>query len=85
VNAIRTERLTKYYGAVVGLEALTLDVPAGEIFGFLGPNGAGKTTTIRLLLDLVRATHGDAWVAEKASALAATSGSCPASCRSTRN
>jgi ABC-2 type transport system ATP-binding protein len=63
VNAIRTERLTKYYGAVVGLEALTLDVPAGEIFGFLGPNGAGKTTTIRLLLDLVRATHGDAWVA----------------------
>jgi ABC-2 type transport system ATP-binding protein len=56
--AIRTEHLTKYYGRVVGLEDLTLDVPEGAVFGFLGPNGAGKTTTIRLLLDLVRPTRG---------------------------
>ena len=63
MSALRTERLTKYYGPVVGLEALTVDVAAGEVFGFLGPNGAGKTTTIRLLLDLMRPTSGDAWIA----------------------
>lgn len=61
-DAIRTESLTKYYGAVVGIEALDLAVSRGEVYGFLGPNGAGKTTTIRILLDLVRATKGRAFV-----------------------
>jgi ABC-2 type transport system ATP-binding protein len=61
--AIRTEGLTKYYGRVVGLEGLTLEVPEGCVFGFLGPNGAGKTTTIRLLLDLIRPSAGSAWIA----------------------
>jgi ABC-2 type transport system ATP-binding protein len=63
LNAIQTEELTKHYGPVVALEALTLDVAEGEVFGFLGPNGAGKTTTIRLLLDLLRPTRGNAWIA----------------------
>ncbi len=61
-DAIRTESLTKYYGAVVAIEALDLCVSHGEVYGFLGPNGAGKTTTIRILLDLVRATRGRAFV-----------------------
>ncbi len=56
---IRCRDLTKYYGATVGVEGLTLDIAPGEIFGFLGPNGAGKTTTIRLLLDLIRPTRGE--------------------------
>ena len=60
--AIRIEGLTKYYGRVVGVEDLTLDVARGEVFGFLGANGAGKTTTIRLLLDLLRPTSGRASV-----------------------
>jgi ABC-2 type transport system ATP-binding protein len=60
--AIAIEGLTKYYGQVVGLEDLTLEVRSGEIFGFLGANGAGKTTTIRLLLDLLRPTRGRAFV-----------------------
>jgi ABC-2 type transport system ATP-binding protein len=60
--ALRTDHLTKYYGQVVGLDGLSLEVPEGEVFGFLGPNGAGKTTTIRLLLDLVRPSSGDAWI-----------------------
>lgn len=60
--AIRTEGLTKYYGAVVGIEELSLEVARGEVFGFLGANGAGKTTTIRLLLDLLRPTRGRALV-----------------------
>lgn len=60
--AIQIEGLTKYYGAVVGIEDLTLDVARGEVFGFLGANGAGKTTTIRLLLDLLRPSRGRASV-----------------------
>ena len=54
VSVIRTEKLTKFYGADRGIIDLDLTVEAGEVFGFLGPNGAGKSTTIRLLLDLIR-------------------------------
>jgi ABC-2 type transport system ATP-binding protein len=61
-DAIRTESLTKYFGAVVGVERLTMSVRRGEVYGFLGPNGAGKTTTIRLLLDLLRPTSGRATI-----------------------
>ena len=58
--AIRTEHLTKHYGAVAGLEDLNLEVSPGEVIGYLGPNGAGKTTTIRLLLGLIKPTAGRA-------------------------
>jgi len=57
---IRTEDLTKYYGKVRALEALDLEIRAGEVFGFLGPNGAGKTTTIRTMMDEIRPTRGRA-------------------------
>ncbi|HET6570540.1 MAG TPA: ABC transporter ATP-binding protein [Solirubrobacterales bacterium] len=60
MSAIETAGLTKYYGAVRGIEDLTLTVEPGEVFGFLGPNGAGKTTTIRTLLDLLHPTRGSA-------------------------
>ncbi|GGQ85393.1 ABC transporter ATP-binding protein [Couchioplanes azureus] len=61
--ALRTQSLTKRYGPrVLALDGLTLDVPAGEVFGFLGPNGAGKSTTIRLLLGLARPSAGQAWI-----------------------
>ena len=60
--AIRAEGLTKYYGAVIGIEDLSFDVAPGEVYGFLGANGAGKTTTIRLLLDLLRPSRGRATV-----------------------
>jgi ABC-2 type transport system ATP-binding protein len=60
--AIQAEGLTKYYGAVVGIEELSFDVSRGEVYGFLGANGAGKTTTIRLLLDLLRPSRGRASV-----------------------
>lgn len=61
-SAIRTTKLTKYYGKTRGIEDLDLEVRRGEVFGYLGPNGAGKSTTIRLLLDLIRATGGSAEV-----------------------
>jgi len=57
-RVIQIENLTKFYGHVVGVDNITLNVDQGEIFGFLGPNGAGKTTTIRLLLDLLRPASG---------------------------
>jgi ABC-2 type transport system ATP-binding protein len=58
--AIRTQGLSKRYGAVDALRNLDLEVLEGEVVGYLGPNGAGKTTTIRLLLALARPTGGRA-------------------------
>ena len=58
--AIRTEGLSKTFGATTALLPLDLEVAPGEVLGYLGPNGAGKTTTIRLLLGLIRATAGRA-------------------------
>jgi ABC-2 type transport system ATP-binding protein len=72
MHAIRTEGLTKHYTIgfwrprpYVALDGLSLEVAAGEIFGFLGPNGAGKTTTLKLLLQLVYPTSGAAWILGK--------------------
>ena len=59
-GAICLDGLGKYFGAVVAIEDVTLQVERGEVFGFLGANGAGKTTTIRLLLDLLRPSKGRA-------------------------
>jgi len=59
---IATDGLTKHYGNVEALNDLTLDVRAGEIFGFLGPNGAGKSTMIRTLLGFLHPTRGSATV-----------------------
>ena len=58
--AIRIDGLAKYFGPVIGIDGVTLQVERGEVFGFLGANGAGKTTTIRLLLDLLRPSRGRA-------------------------
>ena len=61
--AIETRDLEKTYPTGVrALADLELSVEQGEVFGYLGPNGAGKSTTIRLLLDLIRPTAGQAFV-----------------------
>ncbi|HEY2984920.1 MAG TPA: ATP-binding cassette domain-containing protein [Jatrophihabitantaceae bacterium] len=54
--------LTKHFGTVVAVDALSFALQAGSVTGFLGPNGAGKTTTLRLLLGLARPTSGEALV-----------------------
>jgi ABC-2 type transport system ATP-binding protein len=59
---IEVRGLTKRYGALTALEALTLDIGAGEVFGFIGPNGAGKSTTMKILACLLRADEGSAKV-----------------------
>jgi ABC-2 type transport system ATP-binding protein len=65
MKALSTRELTKDYAVGFwrkrpyrALDRLTLDVDAGEVFGFLGPNGAGKTTTLKLLMRLVFPTSG---------------------------
>lgn len=60
--AVSIRHLTKRYDRVTAVRDLSLEVQAGEIFGFLGLNGAGKTTTIRILLDLLRPTSGSAYI-----------------------
>lgn len=60
--AIVMEGLSRDFGPVRAVDDLSLEVEAGEVFGFLGPNGAGKTTAIRVLLDLIRPTKGRASV-----------------------
>ena len=60
--AIDASDLHKEYGGVEALRGLSLQVPAGSIYGFMGRNGAGKTTTIKVLLGMVRPTRGRAVV-----------------------
>ncbi len=56
--AISIEDLTKCYGETLAVDRLSLEVPAGRLFGFLGPNGAGKSTTIGCLTGLIDPTDG---------------------------
>lgn len=77
--AISTAGLTRDFPSVRAVDDLTLEVPAGIVFGFLGPNGSGKTTTVRILLGLVEPTAGSATVmghdiVSDADAVRATSG-----------
>lgn len=60
--AIKTEKLTKSYGASRGITEVDLTVEAGDFFGFIGPNGAGKSTTIRTLLGLISKNSGEAYI-----------------------
>jgi ABC-2 type transport system ATP-binding protein len=60
--AIRAEKLTRDFGQIRAVDDLSLEIPAGIVFGFLGPNGSGKTTTIRLLLGLLDPARGRAEV-----------------------
>jgi ABC-2 type transport system ATP-binding protein len=71
MSAIRTEDLSKTYKTAWGkketsaVRMLNLEVRQGEVFGLLGPNGAGKTSTIHLLLNLIRPTHGAAFLFDR--------------------
>jgi ABC-2 type transport system ATP-binding protein len=56
--AIELVGVSKSYGPKQAVDALSLSVPAGELFAFLGPNGAGKTTTIKMLCGLLFPSAG---------------------------
>ena len=55
---LRTESLTKSYGGRTVVQAVSLDISAGEVVGLLGPNGAGKTTTFYMTVGLVAPDQG---------------------------
>lgn len=58
----RSAQLTKRYGDVTAVDAVDLDVRAGEVFGLLGSNGAGKTTMMKVFMTLLRPDGGKAYV-----------------------
>jgi ABC-2 type transport system ATP-binding protein len=60
---VEIEGLVKRFGDLTAVDGISLDVEAGEIFGFLGPNGAGKSTTIKILSTLLAPTSGRAKIA----------------------
>jgi ABC-2 type transport system ATP-binding protein len=62
MTAIRVENLTKKFDDLTAVDALTLSVSEGELFGLVGSDGAGKTTTMRMLTAIMEPTSGDAWV-----------------------
>jgi ABC-2 type transport system ATP-binding protein len=55
---LRTEGIVKRYGEYTALNGITMDVPAGQVFGLLGPNGAGKTTLIRIITHITGPDEG---------------------------
>lgn len=62
VPAIQVTGLSKSFGSTIALDALSLDIGRGELFGLIGPDGAGKTTLIRILVTLLRPDAGQAIV-----------------------
>jgi ABC-2 type transport system ATP-binding protein len=62
MTALSASNLTKVIGSRTIVDDVSFDLRPGEVFGFLGPNGAGKTTTIRMLVGLIKPTHGSVTV-----------------------
>jgi heme exporter protein A len=62
-GGIETRALTKRYGGVTVVEAVTVRLAPGSKTALLGPNGSGKTTLLAMLSTLVAASEGEAWVA----------------------
>jgi ABC-2 type transport system ATP-binding protein len=59
---ISVDQLTKRFGAQTAVDAISFEIPPGQIVGFLGPNGAGKTTTLKMLTGMIEPTSGAARV-----------------------
>jgi ABC-2 type transport system ATP-binding protein len=60
---VRAETLSRSFGSLTAVDALSFEVRRGELFGLVGPDGAGKTTTLRMLAGVLRPTAGDALMA----------------------
>ena len=59
---ISLKQLTKRFGKQIAVNALSLEIPAGQIVGFIGPNGAGKSTTLKMLTGMIEPTEGSATI-----------------------
>jgi ABC-2 type transport system ATP-binding protein len=58
MHAVEIDRVTKTFGAFTAVNDLSLQVPAGSIYGFIGPNGSGKTTTLRMIMRILHPDRG---------------------------
>ena len=61
-STIRTEELSKRFLRLVALDHINLDIPQGAVYALVGPNGAGKTTLIKVLMNILQASTGQATV-----------------------
>ncbi|MFV0528457.1 MAG: ATP-binding cassette domain-containing protein [Lachnospiraceae bacterium] len=61
-SVLQISHVSKNFGKVKALKDISFEIKAGEIFGFIGPNGSGKSTTIRILLGIIKATAGEAYI-----------------------
>ncbi len=52
MGAVEIHNVTKRFGPVTAVDDLSLNVPAGRVYGFIGPNGSGKTTTLRMIMSI---------------------------------
>jgi ABC-2 type transport system ATP-binding protein len=64
-TAITTRELSRNFGSIRAVDALSFSVDEGEMFGLVGPDGAGKTTTIRMLCGILTPTGGSATILGK--------------------
>jgi ABC-2 type transport system ATP-binding protein len=59
---LETQALTRRFGNLTAMDALSISIEQGEVFGLLGPNGAGKTTSLKMLTTLLPPTSGKTWI-----------------------
>ncbi|MBW7936576.1 MAG: gliding motility-associated ABC transporter ATP-binding subunit GldA [Flavobacteriales bacterium] len=62
--SIKVQNITKFYGLQKALDAVSFDIPSGQIVGFLGPNGAGKSTMMKILTGFIPPSEGQAQICE---------------------
>ncbi len=60
--AVKLEGLTKRFGKTKVVDGISLEIPYGSVFGLIGPNGAGKSTTLKMLMNMLRISDGQATV-----------------------
>ena len=58
MDSVEIEGITKRFDAVTAVDDLSLQVPAGSVYGFIGPNGSGKTTTLRMIMRILHPDQG---------------------------
>jgi ABC-2 type transport system ATP-binding protein len=72
MNAVEIHQVTKTFGSFTAVDDLSLQVPAGTVYGFIGPNGSGKTTTLRMIMRILHPDRGEIRVLGESSLKAAS-------------